>query len=139
MPEIKTDTVITPPTLPKAKILIAEDDPFLSRAMGSFLEDENLSIDIAKDGQETIDLIKKDDYRLILLDLNMPHKNGFDVLREVNPLKNIPPILVFSSLDQTDSKEQALALGAREYFVKHDVDIDELRTIVKTYLKGEGG
>ena len=121
----------------KARILIAEDDPYLSRAMGSFLEDENLIIDIAKDGQEAIDLIKGNKYSLILLDLNMPNKNGFDVLREVNPIKDVPPILVFSSMAQEDSKQQAMALGAREYFVKHKVDIGELQTIVWAYLKGK--
>jgi len=119
------------------KILIAEDDPFLRKAMGSFLADEGLEIDIAQDGQEAINLIGKNKYRLILLDLNMPFKTGFDVLKELETKKDTPPILVFSNFDQTEAKEKALAHGAREYFVKHKVDVDDLRMSVRAYLKGD--
>lgn len=118
------------------KILIAEDDPYLRKALGSFLEDEGLDINFAQDGQEAIDLIGSNDYRLILLDLNMPFKSGFDVLKELEAKKKVPPVLVFSNLDQSEAKDKALSLGAREYFVKHKVDIDDLRTTVRAYLKG---
>jgi len=119
------------------RILIAEDDPYLRKALGSFMEDENVLVDIAEDGREAIRLIHENDYRLVLLDINMPFKNGFDVLREINQLKRPPPTLMFSNFDSQESKEEAIALGAKEYFVKQKVDIDELRTIVRAYLKGK--
>ncbi len=119
------------------KILIAEDDPYLRKALGSFMEDEGLEVDFAKDGREAIDLINSNVYRLILLDLNMPFKTGFDVLRELETKKSAPLVLVFSNFDQQESKDKALSLGAREYFVKHKVDIDDLRTTVRAYLKGQ--
>lgn len=136
MPKPKAKTVITPPALTKAKILIAEDDPFLRKALGNFMEDEELEIDFAQDGREAIKLINNNQYRLILLDINMPFKTGFDVLKELKNKKKVPPVLVFSNFDQKESKEEALSLGAREYFVKHKVDIDELRMTVRVYLRG---
>jgi DNA-binding response OmpR family regulator len=119
------------------RILIAEDDPYLLKAMKSFMEDEGLKIDVADDGRKAIKLINKNAYRLIFLDLNMPFKNGFDVLRELQKKRNSPPALVFSNFDEPESKELALSLGAREYFVKYKVDLGDLRGIVKTYLKGK--
>lgn len=118
------------------KILIAEDDPFLRKAMGSFLEEEGLIIDIVQNGQEAMDFIDQNPYRLILLDLNMPFKTGFDVLKHLESKRNAPPILVFSNFDQQEAKDKALAHGAREYFVKHKVDVDDLRMTVRAYLKG---
>ncbi len=131
------DTTLTSAPAEKKKILIAEDDPFLRKAMGNFMEEEWLEITFAQDGQEAIDLLRKNHYRLVLLDINMPIKNGFDVLREISKLTDPPPTLVFSNIESPESKEEALALGAREYFVKYKVDIDSLRMAVRTYLVGE--
>jgi DNA-binding response OmpR family regulator len=134
-PKKKNTTLKTEPA-EKKKILIAEDDPFLRKALGSFMEEEGLEIIFAQNGQEAIDLLRKNHYRLILLDINMPLKNGFDVLREISKLTDPPPTLVFSNFDSPESKDEALALGAKEYFVKHKVDIDDLRMVVRTYLVG---
>ncbi|MBN1258332.1 response regulator [Candidatus Peregrinibacteria bacterium] len=119
------------------KVLIAEDNLYLSKAMRSFLADEGLDIDVANDGNQASALINKNEYRLIFLDLNMPFKSGFDILAELKAKKDPPPVLVFSNFDQPESKELALSLGAREYFVKHKVDLDDLRNIIKIYLKGK--
>ena len=118
------------------KILIAEDDPYLNKALKNFLEDEGLNIDMASNGLEAIELIDKNKYRLILLDLNMPFKTGFDVLKHLETKRSTPPVLVFSNFDQQESKDKAISLGAREYFVKYKVDLGDLRGIISTYLKG---
>ena len=118
-------------------ILIAEDDLYLSKAMSSFLAEDGLCIDIANNGIEAIDFISRKQYRLILLDLNMPFKTGFDVLKELQKNADRPPTLVFSNFNMPAAKEKALSLGAREYFVKHMVDIADLRTIVRVYMKGD--
>lgn len=118
------------------KILIAEDDPFLRKALGSFIEEEGVHIDYAKDGKEAIRLINKEEYRLIMLDINMPYKSGFDVLRKLQDKKDIPPVFIFSNFDTKESKDEAMSLGVSEYFVKHKVGINDLRMMVKLYLKG---
>jgi len=118
------------------RILIAEDDPFLRRALGNFIQEEGVDIDFAKNGKEAIKLINKRTYRIIMLDINMPYKTGFDVLREMKTKRDAPPVFIFSNYDSEESKDEALSLGANAYFVKHQVGIDDLRMMVRLYLKG---
>jgi len=119
----------------RPRILIAEDDPFLIKILKQFMEDEMLDVDMAHDGQEAIDFLHKNKYQLALLDVNMPLKNGFDVLREISAVKDPPSAIMFSNFDSPESKDEALALGAKDYFVKYKIDISDLRKIVQTYIK----
>lgn len=116
------------------KILIAEDDPFLNKVMRSTLKDEGFLIETAQNGEEAIHKIKEGAYDVILLDLIMPIKTGFEVLEEVKAKKSKTPILVFSNLSQPADRQEALALGAKEYFVKSDMSIDEVAAAVKKYI-----
>ena len=122
----------------KNRILIAEDDYFLRKCLTSFLEEEVAKLDAAENGEEAIEKLKENEYQLILLDVNMPRKNGFDVLREIERLRIKTPALVFSAFSEDESKELALSLGAKEYFVKNDLDVAHLREIVHTYLMAYG-
>ena len=117
-----------------AKILIAEDDPFLSKVMDSYLKDEGFDIDKATDGEEAFNKIKENGYALVLLDLIMPKKTGFEVLEELKKDGNETPILVFSNLSQPEDKEEASKLGAKDYFVKSDMSVDEVTATVKKYV-----
>lgn len=116
------------------KILIAEDDPFLMKVLGTILKDEGFEVELAKDGAEALKKIQDDGYSLVLLDLIMPKKTGFEVLEEAKKEGVKTPILVFSNLSQDEDKEEALSLGAREYFVKSDMSIDDVAAAVKKYL-----
>lgn len=117
------------------KILIAEDDPFLSKVMNSTLKDEGFDVDLAHDGGEALEKIAKNKYALILLDLIMPVKNGFEVLGELKTKKSKIPVLVFSNLSQDQDKKEVMSLGAKEYYVKSDISIDEVVAAVKNYIK----
>jgi len=117
------------------KILIAEDDPFLMKVMGNILSDEGFEIELAEDGAEAIAKIGKDGYAVVLLDLIMPKKTGFEVLEEAKKKGVKTPILVFSNLSQPEDKKEALELGAKDYFVKSDMSIDEVAAAVKKYAK----
>lgn len=120
------------------RILIAEDDYFLRKCLTNFLKEEAARLDSAEDGAQAIRKIHKNEYQLILLDINMPKKNGFDVLREIDRMNLKTPTLVFSAFSEDASKELALSLGAKEYFVKNDLDVANLRQIVRTYLVAYG-
>lgn len=116
------------------KILIAEDDPFLMKVLGTILQDEGFEVELAKDGAEAIAKIDKNGYAVILLDLIMPKKTGFEVLEEAKKKGVKTPILVFSNLSQPTDKQEALSLGAKDYFVKSDMSIDEVTAAVKKYV-----
>jgi len=115
-------------------ILIAEDDPFLIKVMGTLLEDEGLTVDRAHDGEEAIKKLQTGKYSLVLLDLIMPGKTGFEVLEEAKKMKIKTPILVFSNLSQEEDKQRVKALGAKGYYVKSDISVGEVAAAVKKYV-----
>src|SRR3989344_9320023 len=99
-----------------SKILIAEDDQFLCKAMTTKLTKEGYEVKIALDGVQLMEMLKSYFPNLIILDLLMPKKDGFEVIKEVKAdpkLKNIP-ILIASNLGQSSDIQQVLALGRSE-------------------------
>ncbi len=117
----------------KIKILIAEDDQFLSKVLGTILVDEGFEIDKAMNGEEAIEKVNQDGYKLILLDMIMPKMTGFEVLAHMKKAKMKTPVLVFSNLSQPEDKTEALKLGAKDYFVKSNMSVDEVIKEVKKY------
>lgn len=118
-----------------AKVLIAEDDPFISKILVYRLEKDGYDIDKVDDGDAAIKMIKKNNYSIILLDLIMPVKDGFEVLKEIKKLETDIPVLVFSNLAQDEDKDLAISLGAKEYYVKSDMAIDEVAEKVAMFIK----
>ena len=108
------------------KILVVEDDPSLMKAEIFALEDAGFEVDTAEDGKIALKKIKQNEYGVIMLDLVMPNKTGFNVLTELKLKKIKIPIIVFSNMFEEISKEEALRLGAREYVVKSDITLDKM-------------
>ncbi len=111
------------------KILLAEDDKFLSLAMGDKLTREGFTVLLAGNGVETINQVKAEHPDLILLDIIMPQKTGFEVLSELrlDPTTRDIPVIVLSNLGQEADIKKARELGAKDYLVKADV---EMKTVV---------
>ncbi len=116
------------------KILIAEDDPFLSKIMGNRLREEGYEVDTAHDGEEAFEKIKADRYSLVMLDLIMPLKSGFEVLQALKEREDRTPVLVFTNLAQEEDRQEVLSLGAKGYYVKSDIAMDDLVITVHRYL-----
>ena len=121
------------------KVLIVEDDQQISRVYEIQLKKEGISTIVARDGEEAIKLLMKEKPDLVVLDLMLPKKDGFDVLREVrgNPDLSKIPMIIISNLGQADDKTRALELGATEYLVKIDQSILEIIKKIKNYLNIE--
>jgi len=115
------------------KILIAEDEKPMARAMKLKLENEGYIADIANNGNEAVEGLKKG-YDLLLLDLMMPELDGFGVLeaRKKNNIKT--PVIVSSNLSQQEDFARAKELGAVDYFVKSDTPLTEVIERVKKAL-----
>jgi len=119
-----------------AKILLVEDDKFLVRAYKDGLERAGFEVLTAFDGQEGIEKMKSEKPDLVLLDLIMPVKNGFEVLGEVamvDELRKIP-IIILSNLSQESDLERGMALGATDYLVKADFSLESVIEKVKEHL-----
>ena len=86
------------------KILVVEDDAFLVKIIANRLTEEGFETEIANDGEEALVKIMNQNYALVILDLVLPNKNGFDVLRELKKRNSYLPILVFTNLSQEDDK-----------------------------------
>ena len=110
------------------KILIVEDDLPTLEAVSLEISKKGIHADTALNGEEAIEKIKREKYDLILLDLLLPKKSGFEVIKEVRAdaaSKNIK-IVVFSNLGQNGNVEKAVELGADKYFIKSDISIKDL-------------
>lgn len=121
------------------KILIAEDEEILLNVLKDRFEADGWEVSLAKDGVEAIEAIKKFLPDLVLLDLVMPKKDGFEVLKEVrtNPeFKTLPIIVVLSNLGSDEDIKKALALGANDYFVKTQHPMSEIVEKAKKYEAG---
>ncbi len=100
------------------RVLLVEDDPTTSKSIELMLGNANLNVYSTDLGEEGIDLAKLYDYDLILLDLNLPDMNGFDVLRKLRLARIETPILILSGNDASDDKIKGFGFGADDYLTK---------------------
>ena len=118
------------------KILIVEDDTVLANALNLSLKDKGYDISMATDGREAEEMIAKERPDLILLDLLLPIKNGFEVLRQMRAdeaTKNIP-VVILTNFEQETSIEEGMKLGAKDYIVKANIDIKDVPGVVAKYI-----
>lgn len=118
------------------KILIAEDDNFLANAYRMKLTKEGFEIKIVADGEDVFVVLQEFKPDLILLDLVMPKKDGFAVLKELkanDQYKSIP-VLVASNLGQQEDRETCEKLGAVGFIVKSDLSMQDLIVQIKQHL-----
>lgn len=120
------------------KILLIEDDPFLSLLLKNRLIKEGLEVINAKDGEEAMEFLKGDKVDLALLDIILPKKSGFEVLKEIRNDPQIQnstiPIFIISNLGQPEDVSKGYKLGAIEYFIKAKTSIDDLVQKIKDFL-----
>lgn len=121
----------------KLKIVLAEDDKFISRAYKDGLERAGFIVIQATDGDQAIEKAKQEMPDIILLDLIMPVKNGFEALKGIKAneaTKNIP-IIILSNLGQDSDIEKGRELGAADYMIKSNFSMNEVIDKIKTHLK----
>lgn len=115
------------------KILIIEDDKSISELQKDYLEMSGYEVICAFDGNSGFEYIKNESFDLIILDLMLPEKNGFDILREISDSKQIPILIVSAKSDET-YKIKGLNLGADDYITK-PFGMGELVARVNSHIK----
>lgn len=119
------------------KVLVAEDSMTDAKYIESILTDKDYEVVLAKDGEEAENLINSEKFDLIILDVVMPKKNGFQICREIKKnekTKDIPVILVTSKKEEADIYWGKMQ-GADEYITKPFEPIDLLAAIKKCLKK----
>lgn len=119
------------------RVLIVEDENFLSFLIKARLEKEGLKGFQAFDGEQALDWLRSNKPDLIVLDLILPKMSGFEVLESmsIDPQLSGIPVIILSNLAQESDIEKAKQLGAKEYFVKVRISTDEIVKRVKSLLK----
>lgn len=123
----------------KAKILFVDDDNFLRKVYKTELSEQGYEVILASDGEDGLEKAKISDPDLIILDMIMPRKNGFEVLTELqnNPnTKNIP-VIILSNLGQDDDVKKGLDLGAVDYLVKDNITLSTIVEKVNLYINSK--
>lgn len=119
------------------RLLLIEDDIFFRRFYVEKLRENGFEVDEADDGEQGLQKIKSFKPDLIILDMILPKKDGFEVLKTMQNdimLKSIP-VLVFSTLGQEADIEKAKKLGAADYVNKSLFDFNDLLNKIKTLTK----
>lgn len=113
------------------KILVVDDEKAIVRALILKLDQANFSTKGAINGEEALELLKKEKFDLVLLDLIMPTMNGFAVLEEMAKLKIKSKVIVTSNLSMEEDMNKAIKLGAVGYLVKSNTPIAEVVEKIK--------
>jgi two-component system sensor histidine kinase ChiS len=118
------------------RILIVDDDPINIELMRAQLHDEGYSIDCALDGEEALERVSREKPDLILLDIMIPKKSGFEVCKHVKgkPETRSIPIIMVTALKDMESRVKGIAVGADD-FLTRPLDKSELIARVKSMLR----
>lgn len=119
------------------KILLVEDEPGLVLTLTDRLESEGYEVDAARDGGEASKKAAEGHYDLILLDVMLPGKSGFDVCRELRMRGSSTPILFLTARGEVADKVVGLKLGGDDYLTK-PFDMMELTARVEALLRRAG-
>jgi DNA-binding response OmpR family regulator len=120
----------------KIKIVLAEDDKFISMAYSDGLRRAGYEVFTAFDGVEALKKIREVRPDIILTDIIMPEKNGFEVLEEIKKdgaLKKIP-VLILSNLGQETDIQKGRELGANDFLIKANYSMTEVIEKINKYL-----
>lgn len=119
------------------RILLVEDSISLCEVLTEVLQKEKYEVQCAYDGEEGLNLAVSDIFDLIILDVMMPKKNGFEVLKELRAKKISTPVIMLTALSQESNKVQGLDLGADDYLSK-PFSTSELLARIRAVLRRRG-
>lgn len=125
------------PTKKKQRILLVEDNKITWYACQETLKREGYDVIVAQDAPEAIKKLKEKKPDLILLDLILPHKSGFEVLEEIRQdesLKKVP-VIILSNLGEEADIQRGKELGAVDYLLKANMSMKDVISRVRVHLK----
>lgn len=116
------------------RILLVEDEPSAATMLAKGLREEAYAVDVASDGERALAQVFVNDYDLIILDVVLPGKNGYEVCRELRAAGSAVPVLMLTARDAVEDRVEGLDSGADDYLPK-PFDFDELLARVRALLR----
>lgn len=115
------------------KLLVVDDDPNIGELLRLYLEKEGYVVTVLQDGNAVMDVFREEDFRLALLDIMLPGKDGYQILSEIRKVSDIP-VMMLTAKGETFDKVLGLELGADDYVVK-PFEIKEVLARIKALLR----
>lgn len=116
------------------RILLVEDEPNAARMLAKGLREEAYAVDVAGDGERALELAYLNDYDLIILDVMLPGKDGFDVCRDLRTAGSAVPVMMLTARDAVEDRVEGLDSGADDYLLK-PFEFEELLARVRALLR----
>ncbi len=116
------------------RILYAEDEEDMNRIVTEALREEKYLVDSCRNGQDAIDCLETSEYDAVILDVMMPIRDGYDVLKVIRQKKPETPVLFLTAKDAVEERVQGLDAGANDYLVK-PFSLDELMARVRVMTR----
>jgi len=118
------------------KVLVVDDEKLIIKGIKFSLEQDGMEVDSAYDGETALEMIKANSYDIILLDVMLPKKNGFEICQAVREFSDVP-IIMLTAKTEDINKILGLEYGADDYITK-PFNILEVKARIKTILKRTG-
>ena len=112
------------------RLLLAEDEVSLSKAIAAILKKSNYTVDTAYDGIEALEYLDSNEYDGVILDVMMPRMDGIRVLQQIRKAGNQVPVIILTAKAEVDDKVLGLDSGANDYLTK-PIDINNFIKTVK--------
>ena len=116
------------------RILLVEDEPSAARMLAKGLREHAYAVDVAQDGDAALYQAGVNDYDLVILDIMLPGKDGFEVCRELRAAGSAVPVLMLTARDTIDDRVGGLDTGADDYLTK-PFDFRELLAHIRALLR----
>ena len=116
------------------RLLYAEDEKSLARAVSAILVRNNYSVDVVHDGQSALDYLETGNYDGAILDVMMPKADGFEVLRRMRARGDSTPVLLLTARSEIDDRVAGLDSGANDYLTK-PFDMKELLARIRAMTR----
>jgi DNA-binding response OmpR family regulator len=101
------------------KILICEDNPMAMKTVSVVLEREGFEVDVADDGNIGIDMLQKNEYDLLVVDIHLPYRSGLELVKFVrSDLGKDTPVIILTAFSDNQMQRQAGELGISDYIIK---------------------
>jgi DNA-binding response OmpR family regulator len=113
------------------KMLCVDDNDDLRNNLAQQFLNEDFDVDTASDGQMALDMIGKNQYDIVLLDLKMPRMDGVTVLKELKKINKYPHIIMLTGVDDVQTAIECVKLGAKDYIQKPYDPQDLLHIVIK--------
>ena len=119
---------------PKKSILVVEDEQRLAGLLKAGLEEHNFKVDVAYDGYIGRSLALKNGYDMLIVDLNLPLINGYELCKSIREINNEIPIIILTAMASAENKLTGFELGADDYIVK-PFDFNELLARIRVFFR----